>query len=360
MVLPFSPTRRETTGREPSTYFLMDRKACSFFFVGLLVGGMLTAFLIIPSVRSGAEGGAGSKIVLKLGHALDPSHPVHVGMEHMAQRLDELSAGTVELQIFPSGQLGSEPETIEQLQQGALAMVKTSTAAMEGFVPEMAVFGLPYLFRDEDHYWTVLNGPVGRELLAAGESNNVHGLCYYDSGSRSFYTIKGPVLSPADLSGLKIRTLPSRMAMDAMSTMGGAPTPIPWGELYTALQQGMVDGAENNPPSFFSSRHYEIAKHFSIDEHTRIPDMLICSKKVWDALPPHVRQWVNQAVADSVAFQRELWREKTDEALRAVEKEGVTIYHPDKASFVEATAPMYEQVQDPKIIDLFKRIRAVQ
>lgn len=335
----------------------MDRKSISFFALGLLIGGLLSAVLLVPSIRSG---GGSSKTVLKLAHVLDQSHPVHVGMEFLAKRVSELSGGTVEIQIFPSGQLGSEPETIEQLQRGSLAMVKTSAAALEQFVPEMAVFGLPYLFRDEEHYWKVLDGPIGKGLLAAGEDDNIHGLCYYDSGSRSFYTIKAPVMTPEDLKGLKIRTLPSAMAMDAMDTMGGAPTPIPFGELYTALQQGMVDGAENNPPSFLSSRHYEIAKYYSLDEHTRIPDMLIFSKAIWDGLPLQVQEWINQAAAESVAFQRELWREKTEEALQIVQEAGVKIFRPDKAPFVAETAPMYDALENPVVRDLAVRIREVE
>ncbi|HUP60671.1 MAG TPA: TRAP transporter substrate-binding protein [Thermoanaerobaculia bacterium] len=338
----------------------MDRKSLSFLALGLLIGVLLTSAALIPAIRARDSGdGRERRTVLKLGHVLDQQHPVHLGMEFMAKRLDALSGGTVELQIFPGGQLGTEPETIEQLQRGALAMVKTSTAAMEGFVPEMAVFSLPYLFRDEEHYWRVLNGPLGRELLAAGERHGIHGLCYYDSGSRSFYTLKKPILKPADVKEMKLRVLPSRTARDFIIMLGGGPTPVPWGELYTALQQGMVDGAENNPPSFLSSRHYEIAKHFSLDEHTRIPDMVIFSKPIWESLSPEVRNWVNEAATESVDFQRKLWREKTEEALKLVSEAGVTVYRPDKAAFVAATAPMYAALDDRRITELVRRIRDV-
>ena len=228
----------------------MLRKETSFLAVGLVLGALVAAmcFVFIQRAERASGGGTGAARVLKLGHGLDQSHPVHAGMEFMARRVAELSAGAVEIQIFPNAQLGSETECVEQLQRGALAMAKTSAAAMEGFVPEMAVFSLPYLFRDEGHYWEVLNGDVGSELLEAGQGVGIHGLCYYDSGSRSFYMIEEPILHPRDLSGSKIRVMQSRMAMDMISTMGGAPTPIPFGELYTALQQGLVDGAENNPP----------------------------------------------------------------------------------------------------------------
>lgn len=337
------------------------RKETSFLAVGLVLGALLTAACFVGLQRSARHAGGGhSATVLKLGHALDQAHPVHTAMEYMATRLGEISGGTMEIQIFPNGQLGSEPESIEQLQRGALAMVKTSAAAMEGFVPAMAVFGLPYLFADDEHYWKVLNGEIGRELLEAGADVNIKGLCYYDSGSRSFYTINDPVLDPATVQGKKIRTLPSRMAMDLISTLDGAPTPIPWGELYTALQQRMVDGAENNPPSFLSSRHYEVAKFYALDEHTRIPDMVIFSQAIWDRLTPQQQAWVEQAAAESVAFQRTLWAEKTIEALAEVKAAGVTVYRPDKAPFVAATAPLYAKFEGTPVGNLATRIREVE
>lgn len=339
----------------------MDRKAVSFLFVGLVTGALLASAVFVGVIREGKLSGAGGSgdatTVLKLAHALDQAHPVHAAMELMAKRVGELSGGSLAIQVFPNGQLGSEPESIEQLQRGAVAIVKTSAAAMEGFVPEMAVFGLPFLFRDDEHYWNVLNGPLGRQLLAAGEPAGMHGLCYYDSGSRSFYTVGKPILHPRDVKELKIRVLPSKMARDLIATLGGGPTPIPWGELYTALQQSMVDGAENNPPSFLTSRHYEVAKHFSLDEHTRIPDLVIFSQPIWERLTAQQREWLTQAANESVEFQRKLWTEKTAEALELVEKAGVTIYRPDKQPFVDATLPMYREFEGTPIGELARQIR---
>jgi tripartite ATP-independent transporter DctP family solute receptor len=338
----------------------MDRKAISFLGLGLLVGALLTAVALIPAIRAARVGTGQHKIVLKLGHALAPSHAVHISMEYMAKRLAELSGGSVELQVFGGAQLGTEPETIEQLQRGALAMVKTSAAAMEGFVPDMAVYSMPYLFRDDDHYWKTLLGDVGAEILQAGENQGVVGICYYDSGSRSFYTLDKPILKPEDVREMKLRVLPSKTAHDMITTLGGGPTPIPFGELYTALQQGMIDGAENNPPSLFTSRHYEVAKHYSLDEHTRVPDVVIFSKKIWDGLDPQVQGWITEAANDSVTFQRKLWREQTEEALREVQKAGVKIYNPDKAAFAAAMAPMYERVEGTRVGELARRIREVK
>lgn len=351
----------------------MDRKGVSFFVVGLFFGILLTTAAFSWLARGGdasaatapqAAAGTASakpkaKIVLKLSHVLDQAHPVHAAMEFMAKRLLEKSGGTVELQIFPNGQLGSETESIEQVQRGAIAMVKTSAAPMESFVPNMALFGLPYLFRDEDHYWKVLNGPIGKELLEAGASVGLRGLCYYDSGSRSFYTKGKPILTPADLDGKKIRVMKSRTAMDMISQMGGAPTPIPFGELYTALQQGMVDGAENNPPSFFTSRHFEVTKQYSLDEHARIPDILLFSEEVWKGLSPEVQRWIQESADESVVFERKLWKEKTQEALDELEKAGVKVYHPDVKPFQDKVQPMYDALDSTPLGELVERVREV-
>ncbi|MFP4282925.1 MAG: TRAP transporter substrate-binding protein [Verrucomicrobiota bacterium] len=337
----------------------MDKKAVSFLILGGVIGALLATGMFSYLSRS-APGGGGATTVLKLAHALPEAAPVHKGMAFMAQRVAELSGGTVEIQIFPSAQLGSETETIEQLQRGAIAMVKTSTAAMEGFVPEMAVFGVPYLFADEAHFWRVLQSDIGEELLLQGLENNIRGLCYYDAGARSFYTTRRMVRTPADLRGMKIRTMPSPTAMDMIDMMGGSATPMPFGELYTGLQQGMVDGAENNPPSVFDSRHWEVAKHYSLDEHSRIPDMLIMSDAIWQLLPTHVQAWIEQAVAESVDYQREVWDAYVETSLNELAANGVDIYRPDKAPFQAAVAAMYEDFEGTAVGDLITRVEALR
>jgi len=339
----------------------MDRKSFSFLALGILVGALLAVALLVPSIRASRTGSGGAeRTVLKLAHVLDQSHPVHGGMLRMAERLKELSGGTVELLVIPNSPLGSETESLSQLRSGALAMTKVSAASLETFVPEMAVFSLPYLFRDADHLWKTLEGPIGAELLRAGDRVGVHGLAYYDSGSRSFYTVGKPVLTPQDVQGMKIRVMQSPMAMDLIRTFGGAPTPVAWGELYTALQQGMVDGAENNPPSVTTSRHYEVAKHYSLDEHTSIPDVLVVSKIVWDRLTPQVQAWVQQAATESVPHQRHLWDEQVERSMAELEKAGVKIHHPDKAPFVAASAPLYEAFRGKPLGRLAERIREVE
>lgn len=200
------------------------KKKISFLIGILLIGALISTCGYAIFLRGGGRGA--DQIVLKLGHNLDPSHPVHIAMEFMNERLMQLSDGKVKIDIYPSSVLGSEVQSIEQLQYGLLDMTKTSAASIENFLPEMSVFGLPYLFSGEAHYWDVLTSPLGRELLEKTQVKNLRGLCYYDSGSRNFYTKDRPILTPDDLKGLKIRVVNSRTAMDMVAALGAAPTPI--------------------------------------------------------------------------------------------------------------------------------------
>jgi len=298
--------------------------------------------------------------VLKLAHALDITHPVHKGMVVMAEKVWEKSGGQMRVDIYPSGQLGNERELIEMLQIGSLAMTKVSTAPLESFVPEMKIFGVPYLFRDDAHRWKVLNGEIGKQLLLAGQDYRVRGLCYYDAGCRSFYTKDVPINTPDDLGGLKIRVMKSITSMEMVKSLGGSATPIPWGELYTALQQGVVDGAENNPPSFHLSRHYEVCKYYSLDEHTSVPDILLMSTAVWNRLTGQEQKWLQAAVDESVEAQKLYWKEAVEEALGVVQEAGVQIIHPDKGPFREKVRPMHESYKGTPIYTLIQAIEAIQ
>ena len=209
-------------------------KTVSAFVAGLLIGALVATVGFAGFLRTQDSGGA-AQTVLKLGHGQDTSHPVHQSLEFMKKRLAELSGDTVTIDIYPSSVLGSEVQTIEQLQNGSLGLTVQSVAAMENFVPAMATFSLPYVFRDGEHYWQVLNGDVGEELMKAGEPKRLRGLCYYDAGSRNFYTKSKPIRTPDDLKGLKIRVMNSATAIEMVKSLGGAPTPIAWGELYLSL-----------------------------------------------------------------------------------------------------------------------------
>ena len=299
--------------------------------------------------------------VLKLAHGLDPSHPVHSAMVYMADRCNEISDGELTIDIYPSGQLGSEQQCVELLQIGSLAITNVSAAVMESFTEDFKVLGLPYVFRSKEHSFKVLDGEIGKELLSSTEPFWIRGLCFYDAGSRSFYTINTPINRPEDLKGLKIRVMKSITAMEMVKAQGGSPTPISWGELYTALQSGVVDGAENNPPSFYTSHHYEVCKYYSLNEHTMVPDVLIVSLKVWKKLTDQEKKWLQQAADESVAVERKLWAESEKESLEIVKEAGVTIIHPDKEPFAEKVKELLDSYRgDEKIFDLITRIRETQ
>ncbi len=315
----------------------------------------LVVWLVLALLAAGC-GRRGEIKIIKLAHGLDPQHSVHLGMVFLGERLAEKSGGRLRVDVYSSGQLGSERECLELVQLGGLAMTKVSASVLEGFAPEFKVFGLPYLFRDDAHKNAVLDGPLGREILAAPQSKFMRGLCYYDSGSRSFYT-KKPVHTPADLKGLKIRVQESPMAFALIRAFGASATPIAWGELYTALQQGVVDGAENNPPSFHLARHYEVCKYYSLDEHTSVPDVVVVGTHFWNSLTPQEQQWLQEAADESAVHQRKLWAESTAASLAAVEKAGVEIIRPDKAAFRAAVAELHASAkQDPIIGPLDRRI----
>ncbi len=342
----------------------MNRSA-SLLVVGFLIGVVVASAGYAALSRGGGSPGAAPVRVLRVAHALPTSHPVHKGIEYMAKRAEELSGGRLHIEVFPSEQLGTETQCLEQAQAGTLAITKVSAGVIGNFVASYKVFSLPYLFRDSDHMWNVLGGPVGQHLLDSlavgndGRPSGLTGLAFYDSGSRSFYS-KKPILSPADLRGMKIRTMADPVAMDTVRAMGAAPTPIPWGELYTALQQGVVDGAENNAPSFYTSRHYEVGRYFTLDRHSRIPDVLVASTSVFESLSEEERGWIRQAAAESVPVQRRIWDEDNAHAMDELRKAGVVIEEVDPEPFREAVRPVMDQYAQGPLGDLVRQIEAVE
>ena len=300
--------------------------------------------------------------IIKLGHAQVVSHPVHEAMLFMAKQIEKKSNGKIRVKVYPNQQLGSERELLELLQIGSLGMTKVSAAALEGFAPTMQVFGMPYLFRDDEHQRKVLEGPIGKQLLLDGEEFWLRGLCYYDAGKRSFYTKNKPVETPEDLAGMKVRVMESVTASNMVKALGSSPTPVSYGELYTALQQGIVDAAENNPPSLYTSKHYEVCKFYSLDEHTSLPDVVIISTKVWEDLTEEEQSWVQEAADESATYEYKLWEESSAESMRELEAAGVTITYPDKEPFRKAVEGVYEQlkVEQPEIYKIVQSIREVK
>ena len=305
-------------------------------------------------------GGGASRETIRLAHGLPESHPVHEAMLFFGEHLAEASGGAMTVEVYPSEQLGTERELLELVQIGSVDMTKVSASVLESFVPDYAVLSLPYLFRDEAHRQAAFHGEIGDRLLDAGHSQGLKGLTFYDAGSRSFYSKDRPILTPGDLRGLKIRTQESNMAIQTVRALGGAATPIAWGELYTSLQQGVVDGAENNPPSFYLSRHYEVCRYYCLDEHTATPDVLLMGTQTWERLSSQQQAWVRASARASADVQLRLWREATQAALDAVIEAGVEVVHVDKAPFAEAVEAIYEgYAAEPGMRELIDRIRGI-
>jgi tripartite ATP-independent transporter DctP family solute receptor len=321
--------------------------------------------LVAWGLWQGATSPEGSGRVLRLGHSLNRDHPVHKGMEFMAADVERRSGGRLRVEIYADGQLGPERDLIELVQIGSLAITKVSTAPLENFSPLIKVFSLPYLFRDREHFWAMADGPIGRELLDASIPYRLKGLCYFDAGARSFYISRKRnrvVRTPDDLDGLSIRVQRSRTAVRLVELLGAKPVPIPFGELYTALDTGTVDGAENNPPSLYTTRQYEVTAAYTLNEHTIVPDILIISVDAWGRLSPDEQGWL-QASADAASLhQRKLWAEAEREMLAIIEDAGVEIVRDvDREAFRTRTLPMYEDAEFalPEVRELVQRIRAV-
>ena len=288
-------------------------------------------------------------------------YPTVVAVQYLGQLMDERTGGRIKIQVFNNAQLGAEKDTIEQTRFGVIDLNRVNSAPFNNLVPETQVLGLPFLFRSVDHMHKVVDGPIGDEILAAFEPHGLVGLAFYDSGARSFYTTKTPIKTIEDMKGLKIRVQQSDLWIAMLQAFGANPTPMSYGEVYSALETGVVDGAENNWPSYESSRHFEVAKHITLTEHSLTPEVLVISKLSWDKLAPADQALLRQAAKDSVVKMRELWvaREKESEAkVRAGGGEIITV---DKAPFVAAMTPVYARfVTDDKTKSLVERIRAVQ
>ena len=313
--------------------------------------------LLIPLLLGGC-GEIGKVTTIKLAHGLNVDHSVHKAMVFMGERLKEKSGGKMNVEIYPNQQIGTERQLLELLQIGSVGMTKVSVGVMENFAPNMKVFGLPFIFRDKEHSYSVMDGEIGKELLVQGEEYWLRGLTYYDAGSRSLYTKDRPIHTPEDLSGLKIRVMESATAMAMVRSLGGSPTPISWGELYTALQQGVVDGAENNPPSFYLSGHYEVCKYYTLNEHTTLPDVLLIGTHEWNRLSAQEQEWLQAAVDESAVYQRRLWAESEQEALEAVKEAGVEIIIPDKTTFKKEVGELIESYKNNET--LYKLIQRIQ
>ena len=284
-------------------------------------------------------------------------YPTVEAVKQVGKLLAERTNGRLGIKVFPNGALGNEKDTIEQLKIGGLEMMRINVAPLNNVVPETMVTALPFIFRDTQHMRAVLDGPIGDEILAAMESQGMVGLAFYDSGSRSMYSVARPYKTLADLKGAKIRVQQSDLFVSMIQALGANPTPMPFGEVYTALKTGIVDAAENNYPSFESSRHFEAAKYYTLTEHAMAPEVLVFSKVVWDRLSKDDQALIRQAAKESVPYMRKLWDEREAKSKDVVTKAGAQIVPvANKQEFIDAMKPVYDKFANtPKLQSLVKR-----
>lgn len=297
---------------------------------------------------------------LRLAHGLAEDHPVHKAMVKFAELAKSKTRGEIEIKIFPNGTLGGERETLEQVQNGVLEMTKASASPLETFAPEYKVFNLPFVFRDKAHFFSVLDGPVGGFILNSSKARGFIGLTFYDSGARSFYASKA-INTPDDLKGMKIRVQQSPTTIKMIQALGASPTPMPWGEVYSALQAGVVDGAENNITALTSGRHGEVSKFYSVTEHQMVPDVLVISTSKWDSLKKPAQDALMEAARESSIYQRQLWAEAEKAETAAAQKMGVTFVTPNKAPFLAKVKPLMEaERKTAKIASLLDKVEVVK
>ena len=301
-------------------------------------------------------------VVLKLAETHPADYPTTLGDYEFARLVEEKTEGRVKIEVFPAAQLGEEKDVIEQVQIGAIDLTRTSIAPLTEFAPSLNVLQLPYIYRDADHMWNVLNSEIGENFLKSVESANFVGLGWFDPGQRNFYNSQKEITSLADLKGLKFRVMQSELMMDMVAALGASPTPLPYGEVYSAIQTGIIDGAENNWPSYDTSSHFEVAKYYTIDGHVRVPEIIIASSIAMQKISAEDLAIMKEAAKEAQAFQIEKWEAKEVESRKKVEEAGsiITELTPEaKAEFAAAMEPVYQKYA-AEYTDLIKQVQEIE
>jgi tripartite ATP-independent transporter DctP family solute receptor len=306
---------------------------------------------------------AQQKVVLKASDVHPAGYPTVVAVENMGKKLEAATNGRISVQMFPSMQLGGEKEAIEQAQIGAIALARVSVGALGPVIDDLNVLNLPFLFRNTAHMQKVIDGPIGQELLDKVTNNPRAGLvaiCWMDAGARSVYDTKRPIKSVADLKGLKVRVMGNPMFVDMMNALGGNGVAMGYDQVFSALQTGVVDGAENNPPSFVFDNHYQVAKYYTLTEHLIVPEMLVMSRKTWDQLSKEDQVLIMKVGREAQLEERALWTRYENDALEKAKAAGIQITQiSDKVPFQDAVKPVWNKY-GPKYAEIIKRIEAVE
>src|ERR1700722_19084882 len=289
-------------------------------------------------------------------------YPTVQALRFMGRLIEEKTSGRLQIRVFHSRQLGEEKETIEQTRAGAIDLNRTNVALIGTFVPAMNVLAMPFLFRSIEHLQKVLDGPIGDEILGSFEPYGFVGLAFYDSGARSIYNSVRPVRSLADMKGLRLRVQQSELMSEMIRALGAEPIELPYGQVLTGLATKLIDGAENNWPSFVTTDHYKYAGYYTLTEHTMSPEVLVMSHKAWSSLSAEDREIFRDAAIQSSRFMREKWKDLEERSRRQANAAGVTLVTGfDRKPFEDAMAPIYQNAQrDPAVAELIARIRKVE
>ena len=323
---------------------------------------MRTTLTAIAALFAGSTAAMACEITLRSSDTHPEGYPTVTAVQHMGELLEERSDGRLCIEVFHSAQLGEEADTIEQTQLGVIDMNRVSLGPFNNIIEATKVFSLPYIFRSVDHMHQVVDGEIGQAILDEFQNHQLVGLTYYDSGSRSFYNSQKPITSIDDIAGMKFRVMQSDVFVDMVDALGGNATPLPYGEVYSSIQTGVIDGAENNWPSYDSSGHYEVAPYYTLDQHLIVPEILVMSQAAWDRLSEEDQQLVREAARESTPIMRELWAEREAVSEQAMRDAGVEIVAEiDKQPFIDAMGPVYEKhVTSDKLKDLVAQIQAVE
>jgi tripartite ATP-independent transporter DctP family solute receptor len=325
-----------------------------------ILGAALSAALLALSPLAAAQ----PKTVWKAADVHPAGYPTVVAVENLGKKMEKATNGRISVQMYGTMQLGGEKEMIEQAQVGALQLPRVSVGTLGPVVDSLNVFNLPYVFRDTAHMQKVVDGPIGKELLdkVTSSGRGLVGLCWMDAGARSLYSVKKPINVLADLKGMKFRVMGNPIFVDMMNALGGNGVPMGYDQVFNALQTGVIDGAENNPPSFVFDNHYQVAKFYTIDEHLIIPELLLFSQKSWDGLTKADQALVRKFSREAQFDERKLWAEYETQAMAKAKAAGIQILHisaKDKQAMQDAVKPVWDKY-GPKYADMIKRIQAVK
>lgn len=332
----------------------MKKKAAAVILLAVI------AAAAVWGIKSGRGREPMPEFVLTYAENQPADYPTSLGAMKFAQLVEEKTQGRIKIIVRPDGVLGDEKGVIRQLQFGGIDFTRVSLSSLGDSMPEMNVLQMPYLYRNAAHMWQVLDGEIGDRFLADFAGTNMVGLSWYDAGARNFYNNLGPVRAPADLAGMKIRVQESALMADMVEALGAEAAPIAYADVYSALETGVVDGAENNWSSYEATGHYEVAKYFTQDEHTRVPEVQLCAQSTWDKLSEEDRQIIAGCARESAYYERKLWVETEKKSARKVQEHGVIVTiltEEEREAFRQATQILYDTycLEDTEIIEEIKR-----